>query len=158
MGAARWKVGDVNLETPISRLAACNTPIGRLAFPGFTSNLAAEYEPQERRVEENDGSGQKPAEYRRDRAIREFAHFGAIAGKLNQGHNCKRQLEAQNYLAQDEQRSRAPLAQEADDDRRRNNGHRPRNQPPQPGLQSPMQKPLHNNLPGERSRERGVLP
>jgi len=75
--------------------------------------------PEQDRVEHDDGSSHRPADNRGYSTIREFAHLAAVAGELNQRHNGKWQLEAQDHLLQDEERGDMAFAHNSDHQRSR---------------------------------------
>ena len=87
----------------------------------------------------------------------ERAHLAPVAGEADERKHRERELQAQDHLAQDEQRPGAPLAVEDHDDHGRHDGHQPRDQPPQPRPQADVDEPFHHDLPGQRAGERGVL-
>ena len=89
--------------------------------------------------------------------VDELAHLGAIAGELNQRNHGEWQLKTQHHLTEDEQRSDFGFAGDADDQNRRNDRDRASDQAAHPGLEANVQKAFHDDLPGERAGERGVL-
>src|SRR5262249_13750722 len=76
---------------------------------------AAEREVKQLSVESNDGHGYDPSDHRSGPRIHELTHFRLAARELHQRNHRKRQLEAKNDLAQDQQRGDFAFAIDADD-------------------------------------------
>ena len=119
---------------------------------------SAEYEPEEFAVEKENGCGDEPGGDGREPGVDEVAHLGAVARELDQRNHRKRQLKAENHLAEDEQRGELPLPGDADDQDGREDGDRSGDEAAQLGLQADIQKTFHDDLAGERAGECGVLP
>jgi len=119
--------------------------------------LAAEDEPEEFGVEEEDGGRDDPGDDNGDAGVGELAHFVAVAGELRQRDYGKGQLKAQNDLAQDEQRGDSAFTVKADDEDGGKNGDRASDQAAQPRLETNLQKTFHDNLAGKSAGERGIL-
>src|SRR5712675_680075 len=107
MPTCQWEMSD---DSPFRRSAACRSPSIRLCaidlgdFPFWGMlNLSAKGQPEKRGIEDNDSDCHRPADQRSQAAVGKLAHFAAIARKLDQGNHGKRQLEAQNHLAQDQE-------------------------------------------------------
>ena len=83
--------------------------------------------------------------------------FCAIAREHDERKHGERQLQAEDHLAQDQQRPvpRSPYSH--DDDDGRDDGDEPRDQPAQPRAQAQVDEAFHHDLAGERAGERGVL-
>jgi hypothetical protein len=118
----------------------------------------AEDEPEEFAVEEEDGDGDTPGEDGSGARVDEVAHFGALAGELNEWNHGERQLKTENDLTEDQERSELPFPGNADDEDCGNDGDSAGDEAAQPGLQANIEKTFHDDLAGERAGERGVLP
>src|SRR5690349_1751404 len=71
----------------------------------FTRDLTAEGQPEQLRIESEDGRGYDPSDDRSETRISEDSHLGAIARELHQRDHREGQLKAQHHLAQDQQGS-----------------------------------------------------
>ena len=118
---------------------------------------AAEDEPEEFGVEEQDSGGDDPRDDDSDAGVSELAHLAAVARELDQRDDGERQLEAKNDLAENEQRSDFAFARYTDDKHGGKNGERARNKAAEPRLQTNLEEAFHHDLAGERASEGGVL-
>ena len=81
----------------------------------------------------------------------------AVAGELHQRHHGEGELEAQDHLAQDEQRAGAVLAVQRRHDHGRDDGDEAGDQPPQPRRQADVEEAFHHDLARQRAGDRRVL-
>ena len=91
------------------------------------------------------------------RGATSVAHLAPVAREHHQRKHRERQLQAQDDLAEDEQRAGAALAVERHRDQRGDDGDQPRDQPAQPRTQADVEEPFHDDLPGQRAGQRRVL-
>src|SRR5260370_34168260 len=117
----------------------------------------AEDEPDELGIEEQDGRSDDPGDDGGESRIGEFAHFGAVARKLDQRDHREGQLKAENHLAENKQRGDFVLAGKTNDQGGRNDGDGAGDEPAEPGLEANVEKTFHHNLAGQSAGERGVL-
>ena len=89
---------------------------------------------------------------------REWSHQLLAARELHEREDRERQLQAEDDLAQHQQRTRALFPFDRDDDDRGHDRDEPRDQPPQPRAKPDVEKSFHHDLPGQCAGERGVLP
>ena len=68
-----------------------------------------------------------------ERRVHELAHLPALAGEVDQRDHRERELQAQDDLAQDQERARAMLAVQRGDDHGRDDRDQPGDEPAEPG-------------------------
>src|ERR1700687_2666889 len=117
----------------------------------------AENQPEKLGVEEENGDGDEPGDYGGNARIGEFAHFGAVAGELDEGNDGEGQLKTENHLAEDEQRSDLAFAGDADYENRRNDGDGASDEAAHPRLEPDVEKALHDDLSGQCAGKGGIL-
>src|SRR5579864_4497734 len=78
------------------------------------SGLTAEDQDQQQSVEGDDGEGDNPGYGRDPGAIGKLAHFAAVVRELDQRHNGKRKLKAEDHLAEDQEIGGLALARNTD--------------------------------------------
>ena len=87
-----------------------------------------------------------------ERRVDELAHLPALAGEVDQRDHGEGELQAQDDLAQDQERARAMLAVQRGDDHRRHDRDESGDEPAEPGGQPDVEEPLHHDLAGQRAR------
>src|SRR6476661_9763851 len=94
--------------------------------------LGSESLPQKIGVQYRNHDRDRPGHRLDPERARKRSHLVFVAREHHQREDRKRQLQAENHLAENQQLSGSAFAVEPDDNHRRNDGNEPRDQPPQP--------------------------
>src|SRR5215470_4453713 len=119
--------------------------------------LRTKREPQQFGVEKKDGGSDDPGNDCGKTRVGKFAHAAAVAGELHERNHCEGQLKTENDLAEHNEHVEFGFAGNADDENSRKNRDAPRNEATKPGLEPDLEEAFHDDLPGERTGQGGVL-
>src|SRR5438105_9231328 len=108
-------------------------------------------------VERRDDDHHGPRERLDPPLAGERAHESGIAREPHQREDREGQLQAENHLAEHDERTSASVAIEHDHDNRGDDRQQARNQPSQPWAQANVEKAFHHDLSGQRAGQCGVL-